>query len=126
MSAKKKVCETFLHFMDDSGARHDVRRAGRYGSEGEGRVMELQIKMPEPRPCTVSGKRALLHTFFVHAWTHGAAATIGGFSAGQETKPCALVEYQNGDVDYVGARAVHLLDSAEVFKQYSFEEESNE
>lgn len=88
--------------------------------------MELQIKMPEPRPCTVSGKRALLHTFFVHAWTHGAAATIGGFSAGQETKPCALVEYQNGDVDYVGARAVHLLDSDEVFRKYSFEEESNE
>lgn len=86
--------------------------------------MELQIKMPEPRPCTVSGKRALLHFFFVHAWTHGAAATIGGFSAGQETMACALVEYQSGDVDYVGARAVHLLDSDDTFKQYSFEEDS--
>lgn len=80
--------------------------------------------MPEPRPCTVSGKRALFHFFFVHAWTHGAAATIGGFSAGQETRPAALVEYQNGDVDFVGARAVHLLDSDELFKHYIFEEEN--
>lgn len=83
--------------------------------------MDMKIKMPDPRPCTVSGERALLHFFFVRAWTHGESAMIGGFTAGQESHPCALVEYPSGDMDVVGARAVHMLDSEGMFGQYRFE-----
>ena len=59
--------------------------------------MELQIKMPVPRLCVVrQDGRALLHGLFVKAWTHGASASIGGFAAGQETMPMALVELEDG------------------------------
>ena len=88
-------------------------------------MMELQIKMPDPRPCIVYGKRkALLHLFFVYTWTHGESAMIGGFPAGQESKPVALVEYPDGSIETVYAGGVQMLDSDEVFKHYSFEEES--
>ena len=64
--------------------------------------MKLQVKMSEPRPCLVNvageKRRALCHLLFVSAWTHGAAATIGGFSAGQETRPQVIVEYEDGDI----------------------------
>ena len=85
--------------------------------------MELQIKMPEPRPCIVRQEgRALLHGFFIHSWTHGASAMIGGFSAGQESVPMALVEFEDGRVDAVAVDAVRMLDSAQVFSEYCFDE----
>lgn len=83
--------------------------------------MELQVKM-EMRPCIAMGKRALLHFAFVHTWTHGASATIGGFPAGQESRPCALVEYEDGSLDAVAADSVRMLDSKELFSEYRFEE----
>lgn len=89
-------------------------------------MMELHFRN-EPRPCVVrQDGMALCHGFYVRAWTHGAAATIGGFSAGQEAVAMALVEYPDGMIDSVAADAVRMLDSAEVFRQYSFEEESHE
>lgn len=84
--------------------------------------MEIQVK-PELRPCIVRQEgRALLHGFFVKAWTHGASAMIGGFSAGQETVPMALVEFEDGRVDSVVVDAVRMLDSKELFSEYCFEE----
>lgn len=84
--------------------------------------MELQIKMPQPRPCMVRQEGcALLHLLFVRAWTHGAAVTVGGFSAGQETAPMALVEYEDGRLDAVAVGAVTMLDSAELFAEYAWE-----
>ncbi len=39
--------------------------------------MELQIKMPVPRPCVVrQDGRDLLHGLFIKAWTHGARGAI--------------------------------------------------
>lgn len=88
--------------------------------------MEIQIKMPEPRPCLVSvsgeKRRVLCHLLFVSAWTHGAAATIGGFSAGQETLPKALVEYEDGQLDAAPIGAVSMLDSRELFGSYAWTE----
>lgn len=85
--------------------------------------MELRVSGPEPRPCVVRQEgRALFHGFFVMAWTHGAAATIGGFSAGQESHPMAIVEFEDGRVDAVAIDAVRMLDSKERFGEYSFEE----
>lgn len=85
--------------------------------------MELQVRMTEPRPCFVRQEgRALCHGFFIHAWTHGAAITIGGFSAGQETRPMALVEFEDGRLDAVAVDAVRMLDSAELFAEYRFTE----
>lgn len=86
--------------------------------------MELQVKMPQPRPCMVRQEgRARLHGLFVHAWTHGASVAVGGFCAGQETEPMALVEYEDGRLDAVAVSAVQMLDSAELFESYAWEVE---
>lgn len=81
--------------------------------------MEIQVRN-ELRPCTAMGERALLHFFFVHTWTHGASATIGGFPAGQENRPCALVEYEDGRIEAVSTDSVRMLDSAELFSEFDF------
>ena len=87
--------------------------------------MELRAKkMPEPRPCMVRQEgRALLHLIFVKAWAHGAAVTIGGFCAGQETMPMALVELEDGRLDCVAVDAVQMLDSEELFERYVWGDE---
>ena len=83
--------------------------------------MELRVSGPEPRPCVVRQEgRALFHGFFVRAWTHGSSVTIGGFSAGQEAHPMAIVEFEDGRVDAVAIDAVRMLDSKERFGEYSF------
>ena len=83
--------------------------------------MEIRVKN-ELRPCIVDGhKRALLRFFFIRAWTHGAAATVGGFTAGQEAHPVALVEYEDGSMDTLEPQRVRMLDSAEVFGEYAFD-----
>lgn len=84
--------------------------------------MELQIKMPQPRPCMVRQEgKALLHGLFIHAWTHGESISIGGFCAGQETMPMALIEYEDGRLGAVAVDAVRMLDSAELFEEYAWE-----
>ena len=88
-------------------------------------MMELKVKMPQPRPCVVRQEgRALLHGLFVHAWTHGASITVGGFCAGQETAPMALVEYEDGRLDAVDVSAVRMLDSSELFEGYEWERDA--
>lgn len=83
--------------------------------------MELQVKMQVPRPCVVrQDGRALLHGLFVKAWTHGAS---GGFVAGQETMPMALVELEDGRLDCVSVDAVRMLDSDGVFAEYAWGDE---
>lgn len=88
--------------------------------------MELQVNMSEPRPCLVNvageKRRALCHLLFVSAWTHGAAATVGGFSAGQETRPQVIVEYEDGQLDTAPVGAVTMLDSAGLFAEYAWAE----
>lgn len=84
--------------------------------------MELKIKMPGPRPCVVGrDDRALLHFLFVHAWTHGESIAVGGFAAGQETVPMALVEYEDGRLGTVPVDAVRMLDSDKMFEEYAWE-----
>ena len=84
--------------------------------------MELRVTGPEPRPCVVRQEgRALFHGFFVRAWTHGAAATIGGFSAGQESHPMAIVEFEDGRVDAVAIDAWRVRDSKGMFGEDSCE-----
>ncbi len=88
--------------------------------------MELRVKMPRPRPCMVRQEgKALLHGLFVHAWTHGESIAVGGFCAGQETMPMALVEYEDGRLDAVVIDAVQMLDSAELFTEYEWERGSD-
>lgn len=83
--------------------------------------MELQIKMPVPRPCVVRQEgRALLHGLFVKARTHGASASVGGFTADQETMPMALVELEDGWLDCVSVDAVRMLDSDGIFAGYAW------
>lgn len=84
--------------------------------------MEIQARMPEPRPCVVGQEHAaLLHGLFIHAWTHGESIAVGGFCAGQETMPMALVEYEDGRLDAVEIDAVRMLDSSELFDEYEWE-----
>lgn len=84
--------------------------------------MGLQVKMPYPRPCMVRQEgRALLHGLFVRAWTHGASIAVGGFCAGQECIPMALVEFEDGRLDAVVIDAVRMLDSAELFRECKWE-----
>lgn len=81
----------------------------------------------ELRPCIVDGyKRALLRFFFIRAWTHGAAATVGGFTAGQEAHTVALVEYEDGSMDTLEPQRVRMLDSAELFGEFDFGDEGAE
>ena len=88
--------------------------------------MELRVKMPRLRPCMVRQEgKALLHGLFVHSWTHGESIAVGGFCAGQETMPMALVEYEDGRLDAVVIDAVQMLDSAELFTEYEWERGSD-
>lgn len=65
--------------------------------------------MSEIRECLYKGEKCRFHGFFQSAYTHGAALTVGGFPAGQEAAPVALIEHQNGSVDYVAANAVKFV-----------------
>lgn len=80
------------------------------------------------RPCivTIGGEehRGLLLDIGFRMWTHGAAATIGGFTAGQESHPCAIVELENGYIKTCDLDCLRMLDSAGVFKEYCFYDEN--
>lgn len=86
--------------------------------------MNLTIKREE-RPCMVLEDgvecRALFHGWFVHAWTHGESALIGGFSAGQETQLLAVVEREDGKAELFPVGRVRFLDSRERFSEYIWE-----
>lgn len=74
-------------------------------------------------PCSIhddSGEnaRALLVGFYQKAWTHGASIAIGGFSAGQEAYPVAVVLLESGDVVTVDAKSVTIDAPEVIFSQY--------
>lgn len=80
------------------------------------------------RPCMVrqgNGKpptRALFHCWAVRAWTHGASALVGGFSAGQEIETYAIVENEDGSVTTEQPRNIGFLDTSAVMRQYAWED----
>lgn len=80
------------------------------------------------RPCivTILGEehRGLLLDIGFIMWTHGAAAIIGGFTAGQESKPAAIVELENGEIKACDLDCLRMLDSAGVFREYCFNDEN--
>lgn len=76
-------------------------------------------------PCFVSDDsgektRALLAGFYQKAWTHGASIAIGGFPAGQEAHPVALVLLESGDVVTVDTESVTIDAPEEIFRQYAW------
>lgn len=84
--------------------------------------MELQVKMPEPRPCIADGRRGLLHMFGCVAYTHPAGATVDSLPAGQEMQPCGVVEFEDGEVKAVPVFRLKMLYSADLFAEYCFTE----
>lgn len=83
--------------------------------------MGIRVKN-ELRPCIADGRRGLLHIFSCTAFTHPAGATVGSLPAGQEMQPCGVVEFECGEVKAVPVFRIRMLDSAELFSEYSFEE----
>lgn len=76
-------------------------------------------------PCSIhddSGEKtkALLVGFYQKAWTHGASITIGGFPAGQEAYPVAVVLLESGDVVTVDAKSVTVDAPEVIFRQYAW------
>lgn len=88
------------------------------------RVATIELCRPQPRPCMVvigkEEKRALFHGFSMKSWTHGAAASIGGFSAGQESFATAVIELDSGRLAEVPVVNVTMLDSKYEFSCYDF------
>lgn len=67
-----------------------------------------------PRPCVVAKRGEDLrygkcHGFGFKAWTHGAAVTIGGFTAGQESYAVAIVEFNDGHIEQVPVEQVTMI-----------------
>lgn len=73
-----------------------------------------------PRPCVIGetsygdGKRGVCYGIYVREWTHGAAVTIGGFPAGQESRAYAVVEFDGGHMSEGPAETVRFTDVAVV------------
>ena len=61
------------------------------------------------RVCIYKGEKCRFHGFFQASYTHGAALTIGGFPAGQEANPVAVIEYTDGTVEYVEANTIQFV-----------------
>lgn len=76
-------------------------------------------------PCFISDDsgektKALLVGFYQKAWTHGASIMVGGFPAGQEAHPVAVVLLESGDVVTVDAETVTIDSPVELFRQYAW------
>lgn len=81
--------------------------------------MELQVRMPEPRPCLVYGDRkALFHGFMQNAWYE----LFADLTPMQHAIPSAIVELEDGQLRAVPVEKVRMLDSAELFAEYCFTE----
>ncbi len=82
-------------------------------------------------PCFVSDDsgektRALLIGFYQKALTHGASIAIGGFPAGQEAYPVAVVLLESGDVVTFDAKSVTVDAPEEIFSQYAWTGDVND
>lgn len=83
--------------------------------------MELQVRMPEPRPCLVYGdRRALFHGFMQNAWYE----LFADLTPMQHAIPSAIVEFEDGQLRAVPVQKVRMLDSAELFAECRFTERS--
>lgn len=80
--------------------------------------------MKGARPCivTICGEehKGLLLDIGFRMWTHGAAINIGGFTAGQESHPCAIVELEDGEIRACDLDCLEMLDTKQVFREYCF------
>lgn len=87
-------------------------------------INEIVVRQDEPRQCIFKDadgeKRAFLHSLTVEAWTHGASATIGGFSTGQESHLMANIELEDGTIRQVCPKDIRLLDSKRKFGEYTW------
>ena len=81
--------------------------------------MELQVKMPDPRPCIVyADRKALFHGFMQNAWYQ----LFADLTPMQHAIPSAIVEFEDGQLGAVPVNRVRMLDSAEVFDKFAFGE----
>ena len=81
--------------------------------------MELQVKMPEPRPCIVYGDvRALFHGFMQNAWYE----LFADLTPMQHAIPSAIVELEDGQLGAVPVNKVRMLDSDLAFRDFFSEE----
>lgn len=73
--------------------------------------------MNDLRECLYKGERYRFHGFFQRAYTHEGALTIGGFPAGQEAFPVAVIEHKDGSVVRVAAELIwFVVEESEVAK----------
>lgn len=80
--------------------------------------MDLQVKMPEPRPCLVYGdKKALFYGFAQNAWYQ----LLADLTPVQHAIPSAIVEFESGQLGAVPVSKVRMLDSEQLFAEYCFE-----
>ena len=61
------------------------------------------------RYCMYKGEKCMFHGFFQASYTHGAALTVGGFPAGQEASPVAVIEYASGKVAYAEPNTIAFI-----------------
>lgn len=71
---------------------------------------------PKFRPCAVRDpggdepRCGLLHAFGFKAWTHGAAVSVGGFTAGQESHAVGIVEFPDGRIEEVPVGRIAMVE----------------
>lgn len=81
--------------------------------------MEMQVKMPCPRPCLVHGSsKALFYGIMQNAWCE-LSETL---TPVQRCVPSAIVEFESGQLGAVPLSMVRVLDSDEAFLGYCFDE----
>ena len=78
----------------------------------------LTIKAGEKlRPCLIKGEtKALFHRWADYAKPY--AAILAGDQSGQVWSVYAIVEYEDGKIDYVSPTSIKFLDGT--FKEYAF------
>lgn len=73
---------------------------------------EIIIK-EERRPCYVDGKKAMFHKWAEHRVIVSPSLAVGGHNGGVVTYQLALVEYENGKVDFVRADSIVFADGGD-------------
>lgn len=72
----------------------------------------------ELRPCYADGKKAFFHKFVEHSRIVEPSPMIGGHNGGVIKYTLAIVEYENGNVDFVDPCKIRFVD--EKIKEYAF------
>ena len=84
----------------------------------------------EPRPCIVTQqgepRPAFFHLFTTSAYVIAPSPLKGGHPGGQCSDPCAIVEYESGEVGIVLATSVHFLDTKHLMAQYDWGDKHEE